>query len=166
MLVAITKTLGVVSLGPRSWVKTKMEEAQWGKPALTLCILASVSTMFLSTWSAFFCSCSIRSESSLLEMLQMGGTERWDSVQAQPPASEAGPSLGPRQDLPTQPGFQELACPHRMKPLTHKECTGQGYQPLLCPLDLKLLFCCVVKTQAFLFFSTGVGLSVLAGIHH
>lgn len=40
--------------------------------ALTLCILASVSTMFFSTWSAFFCSWSISSDSSLLEMLQAG----------------------------------------------------------------------------------------------
>lgn len=36
---------------------------------LTFCIRESISTMFFSTWSAFFCRRSMSSVSSLLEML-------------------------------------------------------------------------------------------------
>lgn len=43
------------------------------RASLTFCIRESVSTMFFSTWSAFFCRRSMSSVSSLLEML---GRER------------------------------------------------------------------------------------------
>lgn len=66
---------------------------------LTLCILASVSTMFLSTWSAFFCSCSISSDSSLFEMLQ-AEFGRWARPRPSPhehPASQAWSGSWPRE---------------------------------------------------------------------
>lgn len=49
-----------------------------GHGSLTFCIRESVSTMFFSTWSAFFCKRSMSSVSSLLEMLgrKMGGGGR------------------------------------------------------------------------------------------
>lgn len=78
--------------------------APGGRRALTLCILASVSTMFLSTWSAFFCNCSMSSDSSLLETLQ---AERGEvSHQAR-----TGSRQRPSHPGCPQPRAQSRSCP-------------------------------------------------------
>lgn len=64
----------------------------WDRALLTFCIRESVSTMFFSTWSAFFCRRSMSSVSSLLEML---GRER-GARHPTKPATAPGGAVTPR----------------------------------------------------------------------
>lgn len=70
-----------------------------------------------------------------------------------PPTSHAGPILGPKQDLPTQPDFQELACLYRMKPLNTNRGQGKGASPpLSIGFKAPILSCCQSTRFLFMYF--------------
>lgn len=136
---------------------------------LTLCILASVSTMFLSTWSAFFCSCSIRSESSLLEMLRMEGTGRWSSVQApsfRPPGlAHPRPQAGPANSV-RLPGAS-LSPQDKATNTINSAWAGVPNLTLSIGFRASIRSSCQSMNLLFMFFfsPSGVGLFVLADFH-
>lgn len=64
------------------------------------------------------------------------------------------PTPGPKQDLPTQPDFQELAYPHRIKPLTSQTVCGAGVPDLTLSIGFKasIWLCCQSTNLLFMFF--------------